>query len=534
MKDGGPSNKDASASGGASTGGSTTAGSSGGSSGGDAATGSGGNESGGANSGGAATGAAGGSTNGGATSAASDAGDSGPPTPVDAGPPPCAPGTVSCANDPSERCTDIRVRPDHCGACDTVCAGTGTLTVACASGSCSPTCDTAHADCNKDGTDGCEIDVKTDPKNCGACGHDCSTNGASSTTCVAGVCTPKCTTNRADCSTPNASTTDDGCETDLNSSDNCGACGRDCQGGGCAKLVCTPLDLSTTALGPFAVDAKYVHFATSGGVTRVAVNGSTPVLVGLSSVVPVGGIAADGTYVYYSDPSDAGSADPPNGFIVRVPSGGTITTVPVPSSDPRTIAVAGTYLYWTDGSNNTLHRAGLDGGDPTTVETGFAICPQLTTNGKYVFAADENTLAGVPVEGGPTTVTPTTITPAVFSLTIAIDETNAYFWTTSGTSNPPTYSLAKLPQTLAGNPVKLVDSTLTPPNAALSPLAADRSFVYFEQVDGLYRIAPTGGTAVRLVAIDTANEPIHSIVAFGGAVYWVAGQTLSKLAVFPN
>ena len=38
--------------------------------------------------------------------------------------------------------------------------------------------------------DGCESDVSGDASNCGACGHVCSTAGASSASCSAGSCVP--------------------------------------------------------------------------------------------------------------------------------------------------------------------------------------------------------------------------------------------------------------------------------------------------------------------------------------------------------
>ncbi|HEX4478115.1 MAG TPA: hypothetical protein VH142_23685, partial [Polyangiaceae bacterium] len=300
MKDGGPSKNDASAGGGASSGGSTMAGSSGGSAG-DAATGSGGVENDGASSGGTATG---GTHDGGATEAGSggvptsppDASTGGQPPVVDAGPPPCATGTVSCGTD---RCVDLDVTPDHCGTCSVACASTGALTVTCVTGVCKPTCDKDHADCNKAGTDGCEIDTQTDPNNCGACGHVCAGSGASQVACVAGVCKPICATGFGDCSTPSSSSTDDGCETSLNAPTSCGGCGRDCQGGACTNERCQPLTLTSGIDTAFTIDANYVHWFDDTGIYRVPILSSTsPHLVMASSSIDA--ISDNGSYLFVS------------------------------------------------------------------------------------------------------------------------------------------------------------------------------------------------------------------------------------------
>lgn len=72
-------------------------------------------------------------------------------------------------------------------------------------------------------------DTQVDPRNCGACFRDCSNLPGvdpASARCVAGLCVINraCMPNRGDC---NADATD-GCETDLGTTMNCGACATSC------------------------------------------------------------------------------------------------------------------------------------------------------------------------------------------------------------------------------------------------------------------------------------------------------------------
>jgi hypothetical protein len=87
------------------------------------------------------------------------------------------------------------------------------------------------------------VDIQTDPNHCGGCDHACLNDANDSgTVCVAGFCEPSCVAGRADCGTPAAPTSDDGCETSLNSSASCGTscenvvgCGL---GANCTNSLC--------------------------------------------------------------------------------------------------------------------------------------------------------------------------------------------------------------------------------------------------------------------------------------------------------
>jgi hypothetical protein len=93
--------------------------------------------------------------------------------------------TIPCATDElccGTACVVPDTDPFNCSGCDVRCSPNN-IQSSCSAGKCTGTCDTGFADCNDDKlTDGCEADLMTDSKNCGACGQTCAG------TCIAGAC----------------------------------------------------------------------------------------------------------------------------------------------------------------------------------------------------------------------------------------------------------------------------------------------------------------------------------------------------------
>ena len=155
----------------------------------------------------------------------------------------CELGFANCSGDGNTGCETDVSKPANCGACGFSCT--------------EPTRDCRQvsggffclAPCTAPLPDGCGhdcVDLQNDPANCGGCGISCSQPNAL-TSCQQGHCVLiGCAgLTVADC------TADPGCETDLGTPDNCGACGDpECalpntlltcgDGSGCAVAVCAP------------------------------------------------------------------------------------------------------------------------------------------------------------------------------------------------------------------------------------------------------------------------------------------------------
>lgn len=148
---------------------------------------------------------------GGAAGAAGSAGAGG----CDAGFKQCD-GACVATSDPAYGCTE--------SGCDPCMVSNATAT--CDGNSCAiASCDSGFADCNGETPDGCEIDLRSDATNCGACDRGCSLPHASAL-CQNSVCViDTCDAGYTSCDNDDAS----GCDTNTNADPRaCGTCLNDC------------------------------------------------------------------------------------------------------------------------------------------------------------------------------------------------------------------------------------------------------------------------------------------------------------------
>ena len=128
-------------------------------------------------------------------------------------------GKCVSLDDPATGCSGA-----SCTACSFPNATSICSVGACAQGTCSPgfgDCDTTAA------APGCERPIHDDLANCGGCNRACSSTNVATAACTGNACTSFCKAGFGNCSRPTAGV-DNGCETSVTTTANCGGCGNNC------------------------------------------------------------------------------------------------------------------------------------------------------------------------------------------------------------------------------------------------------------------------------------------------------------------
>ena len=152
----------------------------------------------------------------------------------------CETNFGDCNNDMrSDGCEiDLMHDPAHCGACVGWTCSNNNITPTCEDRICGGTWTPGFADCNNNKRfDGCEVNILLNVQHCGGCGQPCPSAPHTIPVCNNGACTATCNSGFANCNGGIA----DGCEIDLrNDPNNCGQCGHVCSAGqACVSSVCT-------------------------------------------------------------------------------------------------------------------------------------------------------------------------------------------------------------------------------------------------------------------------------------------------------
>ncbi len=403
-------------------------------------------------------------------------------------------------------------------------------------------------------TPGCEAGIQTDPFNCGACGKICPLRVNSIPACTSGVCGLACNSNFGNCDNAD----DNGCETQLFADPkNCGACGRDCAGGGCTNGLCQPVTLASNQSYPqaLAVDLSTVYWATlyNFQVDKIAKDGGTSSILASNEIYP-SGVAIDTTNLYWVD-RGYGSAD---GLVRKMPLAGgpPVSIVSGLSSRPTAITVAGTEIYYatlgTQGTDGSVVRVSIsndpDAGAGTVVGAAQNNPTSLaadttgvywTNYGSYV-APDAGPQNGAVMrcavpgcQGGPEEVAGAQMHPRG----IAVDANNVY-WTNygSGQSGVSDGSVMKAPKGAASagdggaNGATMLASGLLYPDG----ITVDATYVYFTTRAGLVQRVPlAGGKAPETIATIVQSYPI-ALTADDKFLYFAtpsgpAGGSIQKL-----
>jgi len=158
----------------------------------------------------------------------------------------CDPGFGDCDGNALNGCEVALNLPAACGTCTTTCAYDHASPL-CVGSNCAPgACLSGYGDCDGDATNNCEANLLTDLDNCGVCGRSCDPQSAGGFACVGGQCVvSQCAVGLADCDDD----ANNGCETSLRTLTDCNGCGIPCQfangnascaTGTCALAACQP------------------------------------------------------------------------------------------------------------------------------------------------------------------------------------------------------------------------------------------------------------------------------------------------------
>lgn len=126
--------------------------------------------------------------------------------------------------------------PNNCGCLGRVCTASPHEVPYCERGQCTTPCAPGYAHCSADPSARCEVDIHHDVDNCGACGVVCNLPHASTSQCSDGRCVvERCASGWGDCNGDPA----DGCEEYLQTNrTHCGACRNACPGDGTTGQRC--------------------------------------------------------------------------------------------------------------------------------------------------------------------------------------------------------------------------------------------------------------------------------------------------------
>lgn len=400
-------------------------------------------------------------------------------------------------------------------------------------------CSGSWGDCDANHSD-CETNL-TLVTSCGACNVACDpAHGAVkcdavTLKCVINTEAGGCNAGYADC---NANGTD-GCEANLASdANNCGVCARSCGGGTCTNSQCgaaivfdpngaTTLNYSYSAPA-FLMGNVLVKLNTSSGteVRTSTLPPTTPVSQGSPLVTSSTGIYAmdvDTTNVYYAIAGTPATIlyKPLNG----APNTAAKIAVNMPDSNyARAFTSNGTAFYivgYASGGYQILTAAKTLTAAATAaplagVTARAAISDLAVVGGNLYWIESPNLVYTVPLGGGTPVALDSTTQSGYYSyMDLATDGSHVYWNTYNGASSRIRRIAAAGSQT--SDAVLDVTIGVNSPNAGI---AVDDSHVYFYQSYQIYRVAKDGGTAVEPLANVNSAPYFYNLFAVdAGFVY---------------
>lgn len=291
---------------------------------------------------------------------------------------------------------------------------------------------------------------------------------------------------------------------------NCGSCGHDCLGGGCAGGVCQPVTIANglRGLGNIVVDGDDVFFATDEAKRTGKVSKEGGAVVDLAANINTFVLAVNDTDLFFGG---AGTN------LRRTPRGGGAIDIlaDVDLGEVVTVPEAQFYCDYANArvGGGAFYRRALDG-KVTKLLDGLSGCETIAVQGDWVYFGESKNNDGAqpkirraPRAGG---------TPMVLhegsARRIAVDDTHVYY------VNYYASDVRRIP--LAGGDDELVADGRAEVRAG--NVRVDGDFVYWTiegssgDGGGIYRVAKTGGT---ITTIASGDDPV-GLALDDRALYW--------------
>ncbi|MFO0576006.1 MAG: hypothetical protein U1A78_18555 [Polyangia bacterium] len=277
--------------------------------------------------------------------------------------------------------------------------------------------------------------------------------------------------------------------------------------------------------GPLATDGEYVYYMTGGfqrapdnAIRRVPVTGGPSEILARGDFVPSGGIACDGSHVYWTNANQpsvmrvAKTGGPPQVVLRELPQG------------PRELTIDGTHVYVATFRRDTpgfIVRAPKAGGPTQTLISGRDAIHGLTLDEGWLYFVGGQEILRIYKEGSEVkTVLPKQ--DRVAAIRLLADAQYLYFFHEESTVGR--YVLARMPK--AGGTV----TPLSPRGTSVKQIAQSDTHLYFfdspQQDTVLVKIPKAGG---EVETVDIGGHATGSLLVSGGNVYFTDIDSVYRL-----